>query len=82
MKREHVEAYLKREWGILAAQGARAWAERKQELGLLDAFRVAEGLRRHAQALHPEWPTKEQRRADFESHLHLSRLLARAGAID
>ncbi|MEO7331049.1 MAG: hypothetical protein ABI193_20910 [Minicystis sp.] len=43
-------------------------------------LRLADDLRRHALLLHPDWPTQEQRAADYRAHLQLSERFERASA--
>jgi hypothetical protein len=43
-------------------------------------LRLSDELRRHALLLHPDWPTAEQRAADYEAHVRLSERLERAAS--
>jgi hypothetical protein len=43
-----------------------------------ERLRLADELRRHALALHPDWPTDEQRASDLEHHIRLSERFERA----
>jgi hypothetical protein len=43
-------------------------------------LRLADELRQHALALHPDWPTEAQRAEDLEAHLRLSERLERAAS--
>jgi hypothetical protein len=42
------------------------------------SLRIADEIRRQYMALHPEWPTEEERREDFETHVRVSRMLRSA----
>jgi len=69
-------ALLGKRWDLLAEYKDRCWRERKQ-LGAEDALRVVDALRAQAQYFHPGWPTREDREADFQTHLRVSAALAR-----
>jgi len=49
-----------------------------RSLTAADRIRLADELRRHLLALHPDWPTDAQRAVDVESHIRLSERLERA----
>jgi predicted subunit of tRNA(5-methylaminomethyl-2-thiouridylate) methyltransferase len=59
----------------LSAIDAAYWRQRKRRLGLGEGNRIAEELRRHVLELRPDWPSEQERRADFEAHLRLSEML-------
>ncbi len=46
----------------------------------LERLTLADELRRHALAVHPDWPTEEQRGEDYRDHVLLSERLERAAA--
>ena len=56
------------------------WAERVQRLGPLEAWRIADDLRRQALLQHPDWPDAASRRDDLHHHVHMTRLFARVDA--
>jgi hypothetical protein len=43
-------------------------------------LRLSDELRRHALALHPDWPTAEQRAEDYQAHVRLSERFERAAS--
>jgi hypothetical protein len=49
-----------------------------QALDPATRLRLADELRRHALLLHPDWPTAEQRAADYQAHVRLSERFERA----
>lgn len=73
-----IREFVARDWAAVRESKDLYWGERIARLGPAEAFRIAEELRRQALAQHPDWPTPEQRRQDFEAHLRLSALLHRA----
>lgn len=75
MKKEDLVAFAERDWSAGEASAAAARRERKERLGLDDAFRLADALRRHVQSLHPDWPTPEDRAADLEMHVRVGEML-------
>lgn len=42
----------------------------------VERLRLSDELRRHALLLHPDWPTDQQRVADYEAQVRLSERLA------
>jgi hypothetical protein len=77
MRKEDLVAYAGRDWAAVAALKRRTWAELKRGMTPGDALALADELRRHAQALRPDWPTEEDRRADLAVHARVSESLRR-----
>jgi len=77
-----IQAYMSRDWDAVRAWKDRYWAERIRALGPAEGLRVADELRRHVHALHPDWPTPADRSADLVAHLRLAELLRRADRSD
>jgi len=75
-----IREYVSRDWDRVRRAKDEYWGERIQRLGPMEAFRIAEELRRQALALNPGWPSPEDRRLDFEAHLRLAELLQRASS--
>lgn len=75
MRREDILAFVNRDWAALAEAKARSWAQRKNVMTAEEALAVAEGLRRHARALRPEWPDEVERAADVAVHVRISEAL-------
>jgi hypothetical protein len=74
-----IREFLSRDWDAARAAKDAYWSERISRLGPMEAFRIAEELRRQALAQHPGWPDSDERRRDLESHARLAELLHRAG---
>lgn len=73
-----IRALLARDHSLLEAPKSAYWTERKRSRGVADAIRVADELRRQAQALRPDWPSDEERAADLACHQPVAEILARA----
>jgi hypothetical protein len=73
-----IQAYMARDWEAVRAAKDRYWAERIRRLGPAEGLRIADELRRHVVALHPDWPTPADRSADLAAHVRLAELLRRA----
>lgn len=78
MDRRDIEAFVKRDWGLVAEAKEAYWADRKRALGPAEGLRVADDLRRQAIAARPEYPTAEDRAADLESHMRVLEMLRHA----
>jgi len=66
----------KRDWAFVRASKEAYW----RSLAPLERLQLADELRRHALLLHPDWPTREQRTADYEAHVQLSERLEHASS--
>ena len=73
-----IQAYMSRDWDAVRAAKDQYWAERVRALGPAEGLRVADELRRHVRALHPDGPTPADRSADLAAHVRLVELLRRA----
>jgi hypothetical protein len=73
-----IRAFMDRDWEAMRAAKDRYWAERIRALGPAEGLRIADALRRHVLALHPDWPTPADRSADLAAHERLADLLRRA----
>lgn len=71
---------LDRPWEELEDLEADHWRRRKEEHGPGEGLRVAEGLRAHALAVRPDWPSAEERAEDLAVHVRVARELGRVGA--
>jgi len=65
-----------RDWAAARASKEAYW----RALDPLERLRLADELRRHALLLHPDWPTTEQRAADYEAHVRLCERLDHASS--
>ena len=80
MRKEDLIAYARRDWAAIAEHKLRVWAQLKSEMTVADALRMGDDIRAHVSAVHPEWPTKEQRSEDLATHVRVSEMLRRAGS--
>lgn len=69
-----------RDWALLNREKQRFWAERLAAADPEQCIVIGEGLRLEALAVHPDWPSPEERREDLKAHEALSELLRRATA--
>jgi len=69
-----------RDWQAARDHKDAYWAERIARFGPLEAFRVADELRRQALLHDPGWPDAAHRRADLLSHVRLADCLRGVGA--
>jgi hypothetical protein len=69
-------ALLTKRWDLLAEYKDQHWRDRKK-LGIQEALRVVDSLRTQAQLFNPGWPTSEDREADLQTHIRLTKALAR-----
>lgn len=65
-----------RDWAAVRASKEAYW----RTLDPKERLRLADELRRHALLLHPDWPTADQRAADYEAHVRLSERLEHAAS--
>lgn len=75
MNRDDVVAFARRDWAAIAADKSRFWAERKSSMSAGDALAVGDGLRRHAQAVKPDWPDPVERADDLAVHCRVAEAL-------
>ena len=76
---DDVRSFAARDWALVEQAKRRHWAARKERMSAAEALAVAEGLRLHARALRPDWPSPAERAADAEAHARVSASLRRAG---
>lgn len=70
---------MSREWDKARDAKDRYWAQRIARLGAAEGIRVADQLRLQCLALHPSWPSVDERQADLACHIAVARRLRRAG---
>ncbi len=80
MSPTQVKAYLDRDWSLVRDLKHRYWADRKRGISAEGALEIADGLRRQARVLRPDWPDDRQREADLRTHIHVSECLRRVSA--
>ena len=73
--------FARRDWSVLAELKADYWASMKTRQGAGEGLLIADELRRHAQRLHPDWPSEEDRREDLETHIRVSAALRSVHAV-
>jgi len=75
VKRADLKAFAERDWAAVADLKVSYWANLKKTSGPGLAIQVGDELRRHAIALHPQWPTDEDRREDLATHARVAAAL-------
>jgi hypothetical protein len=75
-----IREFVARDWKAARENKDTYWGERIARLGPLEAFRVAEELRRQVLRRDPAWPDAALRQADLVSHARLADLFRRAGS--
>jgi hypothetical protein len=78
---DDILAFARRDWNAVAESKAAFWAERKRVMTPDEALAVAEGLRRHARALRPDWPDIHERDDDLAVHARVAEALRAVSAI-
>lgn len=73
--------FAQRDWSALAELKADYWASMKAREGAGEGLLIADELRRHAQRLHPDWPSDEDRQEDLEVHIRVSAALRSVQAV-
>lgn len=76
---DDVRSFAARDWELVERAKRRYWVARKSEISPVESLAIAEGLRLHARALRPDWPSPDERAADAEVHARVSASLRRAG---
>ena len=75
-----IRAFMARDWQRARDAKDAYWAERVARLGLIEAMRIADELRRQAVQQHPDWPDAASRRDDLRHHERMTELFARVDA--
>ena len=75
MRDEDIIAFAHRDWDAGLPSEIQVQRERERKNGLTDTVRIAEMLRAHVRAVQPNWPSPEERQADFEHHVRMGELL-------
>ena len=73
-----VKAYLERGWAAAEALKRAHWASEFARRGPDATIQAAHALWRHMRLLRPDWPSEDQRRADFAHHVELKQRIDRA----
>ena len=74
MRKEDLIAFAERDW-VAAEAFKQRWLMSRRPLTPHEKLEIADGLRRHVQALRKDWPSAEDRRKDLESHTRVSEML-------
>jgi hypothetical protein len=80
LRKEDVLAYARRDWAAFERMKRERQVEQMSRMQPADALEVGDALRHHAQALHPDWPTEDDRRKDLAVHLRVSESLRSVAA--
>jgi hypothetical protein len=72
--------FLHRDWALLKKEKQRYWAERLAAVDPEQCMEIGEALRQEALAVHPDWPSPEERLKDLKAHEALCELMRRATA--
>lgn len=75
MDRDSVRQFAGRDWSALASSKTRFWHALKTHRSAADVLALADQMRRHAQQLRPDWPTREQRLSDLLVHQRVGEAL-------
>ena len=75
MDRDDILAFARRDWAMVAESKTRYWLARKRTLSAAELLAVGDGLRRHALAVRPDWPTDAERAADLATHERVTEAL-------
>jgi hypothetical protein len=75
-----IREFVARDWDAVRDAKDTYWRDRIARLGAIEAFRIADELRRQAILNDPSWPDPDDRRADVLSHARLAERLHRADA--
>jgi hypothetical protein len=76
-----LRAFARRDWSALQEHKERYWIERKRTMTPADALGVGDALRRHARALHGDWPDADERAADIAVHVRVAEALGAVARI-
>jgi len=80
MRKEDVIAFARRDWAALERIKRERWAEERAAMTAADVLGMGDALRHHAKALHPDWPTGDDRKKDLAVHLRVSECLRSVAA--
>ena len=74
-----VRAYVSRPWAEMEDAKKEHWAQVWREQGPSATVRAGWALWEHARRMLPDWPSTEERAADFAHHVELRAKLDRVG---
>jgi hypothetical protein len=74
-------AYRNRRWDLVQASKEDFWANEARRGGAAAGLLASEALFEHMRAVHPAWPSQDERQADYDHHVSLVEKLCRAGHV-
>ena len=72
-----IQRYMSRDWQALRDAKDTYWADRLDQFGPGEGFRIADELRRQMIRQNPRWPSAEDRGDDLAAHMRLAERLRR-----
>ena len=78
MEASDLRAYRERGWALAEAEKRSHWAREFAARGPVATIQAAHALFQHMRLVRPDWPSEDQRRADFAHHVELKRRIDRA----
>ena len=78
--RDDILAFARRDWAQVAEAKTGFWRDQKRGLSAEQMLALGDQLRRHAQAVRPDWPSPRERDEDLAVHHRVAEAL-RAVAI-
>ncbi len=79
MDRTAILEFVRRDWALVAEAKSTFWRNRKSGRSAAEILAMGDQLRRHAQAVRPDWPTEAERVADLEVHARVAEALHAVG---
>jgi hypothetical protein len=79
VRKDDLIAYANRDWSAIAAHKRRVWTQVATKMSAAEMLALGDSLRDLVHTIHPDWPTREQRLEDLETHIRVSEMLRRAG---
>jgi hypothetical protein len=73
-----IHAFANRDWALVERAKTEQWIRQKATMTPAEILRLQSELIERARLLRPDWPSAEDRQADFEAHVRLSEILQRA----
>jgi hypothetical protein len=67
-----IRAYAARDWLLVTASKRSHGIAWTKGLSPAAALKIADDLRRHVQAMRPDWPSSAERAADLEMHARVA----------
>jgi hypothetical protein len=78
--RDDILAFANRDWAQVAEAKSEFWRDQKRGLSAAEVLALGDQLRRHVQAVRPDWPSAADRAEDLAVHSRVAEAL-RAVAI-